>query len=127
MAATEPIRNKQQLHDMAEYFRERGEFRIYLPHRHGEYLFPSRNDSGKPITRTQAWRIVHEAATTVGAEGHISCHSLRKTFGYHAWVNGVSPVILMEVYNHSSYEITRRYLGVTQDDLDRAYLNTPLF
>ena len=29
MAATEPIRNKQQLHDMAEYFRSRGEFRNY--------------------------------------------------------------------------------------------------
>ena len=34
MAATEPIRNKQQLHDMAEYFRSRGaadvEFRLYI-------------------------------------------------------------------------------------------------
>ena len=29
MAATEPIRNKQQLQDMAEYFRSRGEFRNY--------------------------------------------------------------------------------------------------
>lgn len=29
MATTEPIRNKQELHDMAEYFRSRGEFRNY--------------------------------------------------------------------------------------------------
>ena len=189
MATTEPIRNRQQLHDMAEYFRERGEFRnyalivlgactalrisdllrlkwtdvydeahnvfrthivlteqktgkqkeialsgqatkvlrIYLPHRRGDYLFPSRNGDNKPITRTQAWRIVHEAATAVGADGHISCHSLRKTFGYHAWVNGVSPVILMDIYNHSSYDVTKRYLGVAQDDLDKAYREIDLF
>ena len=188
MATTEPIRDKQQLHDMAEYFRARGEFRnyvlivlgactalrisdllalrwddvyddarrafhshialteqktgkrkevalneqairalrVYLPYRTSAYLFPSRC-GGKPITRNQAWRIVHEAAIAVGAEGHISCHSLRKTFGYHAWMNGVSPVVLMDIYNHSSYDITKRYLGVAQDDLDKAYLGLDLF
>lgn len=55
----------------------------------------------------------------------ISMHSDPPPLWY--WVSGVSPVILMEVYNHSSYEITKRYLGVTQNDLDRAYLDTPLF
>ena len=29
MAATEPIRDKNELHAMAEYFREKGEFRNY--------------------------------------------------------------------------------------------------
>ncbi len=90
------------------------------------YLFPSKRDKSLPISRYQAFRIIKEAARESGMEEHISCHSLRKTFGYHAWKQGTPPAMLMDLYNHSSYRITKCYLGIEQDERDDVYLNIDL-
>jgi len=76
----------------------------------------------KAISRIQAYRIIRDAAEKVCVDVPISCHSLRKTFGYHSWKQGKSIVVIMDIYNHSSYAITQRYLGITQDDKNSAYL-----
>ena len=81
------------------------------------FIFNHSNKNLK-ITRTQAFRIIKEAAEYYDISGVISCHSLRKTFGYHAWKQGVPPALLVTVFNHSSFDITRRYLGIEQDDKD---------
>ncbi|MCL2216143.1 MAG: tyrosine-type recombinase/integrase [Defluviitaleaceae bacterium] len=80
------------------------------------------NQTGKAISRIQAYRIIRAAAETLNFSQRVSCHSLRKTFGYHAWKDGVSPAVIMEIYNHSSFAVTRRYLGVSQDDKNGVYL-----
>ena len=100
--------------------------RLLLPHKYGLYIFSNNRKNPAPISRIQAWRIVRAAAEYADLSGRISSHSLRKTFGYHAWVNGASPVVIMDIYNHSNYEITRRYLGVSQDDRDKVYLKMSL-
>ena len=84
-------------------------------------LFPSHKYKGSPLSRYQAYRVIKKAAVYAGLPEHISCHSLRKTFGYHAWKQSVPPAMLMDIYNHSSYQITKRYLGTDQDDKDQVF------
>jgi len=91
-------------------------------HRDGNpYLFPSPVVKNAPLSRYQAYRIIAKAAADTGLEDHISCHSLRKTFGYHAWRQGTDPMLIMTVLNHSSIRITMRYLCIEQEDRDKVF------
>ena len=184
MSATQPIRNKNQVHELAGYYLKRGELRNHLlivmgvhtalrisdllrltwndvydfdherfresiaitekktkktklialnpkiiaalrlclkSAKRGEFLIKSRKGENKAISRIQAYRIIRDAADALDFTFRVSCHSLRKTFGYHLWKNGISPAVIMEIYNHSNFAVTRRYLGVTQDDKNEAY------
>ena len=104
---------------LKDYFNERH------PDDH-EFIFTKNTSRYQPISRTQAYRIVKTAAGKTVQDEHISCHSLRKTFGYHAWKNGTPPALLMDVYNHSSYAITQHYLGIEQDERDEIFLKLEL-
>ena len=86
-----------------------------------DYIFKSRSGGNRPISRSRAFVIVKGAADDLGFEGIIGCHSLRKTFGYQAWKTGVPPALIMSIYNHSSIEITKRYLAIEQDDKDDVF------
>ena len=86
-----------------------------------QFIFLGQKSTDKPISRIQAFRIISEAAVKCLLSHKVSCHSLRKTFGYHAWKKGVSPALLTSIYNHSSYKITTRYLGIEQDDRDEVF------
>ena len=88
-----------------------------------EYIFKSRNGENRPIGRNRAYTIIKNACKALGYEGNFSCHSLRKTFGYHAWKQGTAPAVIMSIYNHSSMEVTKRYLSIEQDDKDEVYKN----
>ena len=87
-----------------------------------DYIFTKNTDFSKPLNRAQAYRIVKHAAEEALHLEHISCHSLRKTFGYHAWKQGTPPALLMDIYNHSSYHVTKKYLGIEQDEKDAIFL-----
>lgn len=57
---------------------------------------------------------------------HISSHSLRKTFGRKVIENAgenseMALIKLSELFNHSSPQITRRYLGIRQEELMEVY------
>ena len=57
---------------------------------------------------------------------NFSCHSLRKTFGRQVYnMNSenseLALVKLMELFNHSSIAITKRYLGLRQEEILQTY------
>lgn len=88
-------------------------------------LFPSRKGD-KAITRTQAWRILNDAAERAGINVEIGTHSLRKTFAFHAYKAGADLAVLQSVLNHASQRETLRYIGIVQDDIDDVYLSINL-
>ena len=56
---------------------------------------------------------------------HFSTHSLRKTFGRKVFESSdnaeLALVKLMELFNHSSVSITKRYLGLRQEEILETY------
>lgn len=83
-------------------------------------LFPSRKGN-KAISRVQAYRIINQAAEQAGMNEQIGTHTLRKTWAYHAYQAGVDLSLIQQVLNHSAPSVTLRYIGITQDDIDRVY------
>ena len=191
MATTQPIRSKQQIREMANYYLKQGKMRNYLlivmgvhtglrvsdllrlrrgdvydyergafrshltltEHKTGkaktlalnkrvlsalalcfggdfgnaeDFLFPNNRKKRAAIGRVQAWRVVRDATAAIGLTCCIGVHGLRKTMGYHLWKAGVQAIMLMDIFNHSNFETTKRYLGVSQDERDSVYLSLAL-
>jgi integrase len=72
------------------------------------------------ISRIQAYRIINDAARTVGLLDRIGTHTLRKTFGYHHYQKHKDVAILQNIFNHSSPSVTLRYIGVDADMMDES-------
>ena len=90
------------------------------------FLFQKTKNGKAPLQRDQAYKIINDAARSIGIKERIGTHTLRKTFGYHAYQSGVSIEVIQKLFNHSAPSITLRYIGITQDDLDNVYLNLNL-
>ena len=111
----------QQLRNALNQYTENKQLKEY------DFLFPSRNkkkDNGVKIchiSRVQVYRILKEAGNKFGIK-NIGTHSMRKTFGYHHYKKNGNVAILQRIFNHSTPEITLRYIGYSQDELDQSIL-----
>lgn len=89
-----------------------------------EYLFKSRKGDSH-ITEISLGRIIKDAAEEVGIDKNICSHSLRKTFGYHIWHNAQdkekSLIILQTIFNHSSPMMTKKYIGLMDDEIEDVF------
>jgi site-specific recombinase XerD len=90
-----------------------------------EPLFHSQK-GGKAISRQHAYEILNEAARAVGITERIGTHSLRKTFGYFAYKQGIDLAMIQKLLNHSSQTETLRYIGITQEQMDEVVLKLDL-
>ncbi|MCQ6527505.1 site-specific integrase [Bacillus mycoides] len=84
-----------------------------------EYVLQSRKGKNRPIGRSMAYKILKRTAAEFGLD-EIGTHTLRKTYGYHMYLQTKNIALLMEIFNHSSEKVTLRYIGVNQDAMDKA-------
>lgn len=74
-------------------------------------------DYRRPIKRGQAWKIISTICQEAGLNGNYGTHTLRKTWGYHARMQGVDLALIMHKLNHESLVYTKRYLGITDEEI----------
>jgi integrase len=82
-----------------------------------EWLFPSRQGNSH-ITPTQAYRQLVKAGKMVDIDEGIGTHTMRKTFGYWFYKQTRDIAKLQQILNHSHPEITLRYIGITQEEIE---------
>ncbi|MBA7531912.1 Tyrosine recombinase XerD [subsurface metagenome] len=88
------------------------------------YLFISdKTKINKPISRIRAWQLIQSWCREVGIKTRIGTHTLRKTMGYQMRIAGVAIEIIQEVLGHQSISMTKRYLGITDDEVTKAFKN----
>lgn len=82
-----------------------------------DWLFPSRNGQGSNHIQVQTvYKLYDKVAKQLG-RGDIGTHTIRKTFGYHYYRKTHDIAMLMYIFNHSSESVTKRYIGITQDEI----------
>lgn len=80
-------------------------------------------NKGQKLDRSQVYRMINRACCELGIKGNFGTHTMRKTFGYHHYKKFRDVAILQAIFNHSSPEVTKRYIGITQDEINNSYLS----
>jgi len=71
---------------------------------------------GRPIGRSEVYRIVHAVLKGAGVQGKCSPHVLRHTFATHLLNRGVDIRVIQELMGHASLETTQIY---THNNIER--------
>ena len=92
-----------------------------------DFGFIFKSQKGSVYTKQSINRLMKKHFKNEVNLNNISSHSLRKSFGNRVYVsNGKTDAILhllSEMFNHSSVSITRKYLGIKQEQYDNIYLS----
>lgn len=101
------------------------EIQAYIETVDSEWLFPSRKGD-KSISTTQAYRQLVKAGDMVDMPEGIGTHTMRKTFGYWYYKRTKNIYTLQAILNHSDISITKRYIGITQDEINNTLIDFEL-
>lgn len=85
-----------------------------------DYLIKSRVNYNQPISRYMAYKILRNLGEKFKVS-NLGTHTMRKTFGYHYYKKTGDVVTLQKIFNHSSPAITLHYIGIEQEDINKAY------
>ena len=89
------------------------------------FLFKSRKGKNYPLTTYAVTKYMKKWTEAINLKGNYGCHSLRKTWTYHQRREfGVSWEVLAKRLNHSSPSVTRRYMGVQDEEVEQVLMNT---
>ena len=105
-----------------------------VPAKLDDFMFRSESPNGKEknvaLSRKSVDRILKEIKETLGITAHMSSHTLRKTFGYHQMAMSNNDarklLILQKMFGHSSVSQTMEYIGITDEEINEAYLKLNL-
>ncbi len=86
---------------------------------HTNSLFLSR--TGRPLDRTNIWRLVRKYATAAEIGKHLSPHTLRHCFATHLLAGGADLRIVQELLGHASVTTTQVYTHVDETQLKRVH------
>lgn len=74
-----------------------------------------------PISRVGAWKRLQLIAKEFDLDD-FGFHSLRKSWGYHLRKMGVDISVISHKLGHSNITVTKRYLGITDDEVNEIEL-----
>lgn len=84
----------------------------------GELLFATRKGGSKPITNLYVHKLLNEVGHKLGLD-EVGIHTLRKTFGYHHFLEYKDAEFLQNLFGHSTSEMTLRYIGILDNMEDK--------
>lgn len=117
------VLNKSCRDALLLYFKERAELRSE------DWVFLSRKNCALKVRSVN--RIIREACKDVGVKVRCGSHTMRKTFGYFSYQKNIVEDpgflnVLQQLFNHSSSQVTLRYIGIDDERKADVYKNLNL-
>ncbi|TPR14997.1 hypothetical protein DY052_06105 [Apilactobacillus timberlakei] len=95
-----------------------------------DYLFPSQkmkkdkrtssndNSHNEHLSVNGFYKVMRHVGFKLGRKD-LGTHTMRKTFGYHFYRKTGDIMLVSHTLNHSSPSITARYIGITEDEINK--------